>query len=309
MKGPHPDLPRRDLHVASLMARRHAPQEGRNRALLLDETAAALRTVKDLKLDLVVLCEAVEAYGQTVDQAEETAHPGPFLSLYAGFAAAEKCAVAGSVKIRDGSRVYNAMVLFGPEGNLLGIYAKNYLIRSELEEGLSPGPGPAVIDTPFGRIGGVICFDLNFEPLLAQYAALRPDILVFPSMYHGGLMQSVWAYRCRSFFISALPFLGGGILDPFGRTVAATDCYNPAARARINLDRVMVHLDFNRDRFPEIERKYGRDITIDVPPNIGSALLYSRHPKYSAAEIAVEFGLELLDDYFRKELAKKEDSI
>lgn len=149
-----------------------------------------------------------------------------------------------------------------------------------------------------GRLGDAICFDLNFEELRQQYARLQPDILTVASEFHGGLAQAMWAHTCRAFFVSALPFHGGGILDPFGRPQALTDCYSAVARTRINLDRVMVHMDYNRAKFREIERKYGAEDRIDVPPNIGSALLYSASEARSAIDIAREFGLILLDDYF-----------
>jgi hypothetical protein len=116
-------------------------------------------------------------------------------------------------------------------------------------------------------------------------------------------MQEMWAYECRSYFVSALYFMDCGILDPFGRPMKLTDCYSPVARATINLDRAMVHLDYNRDKFPEIEKKYLGEIVIDTPPNIGSALIFSNSERISAMDVVREFKLELLDDYFVRSLA------
>jgi predicted amidohydrolase len=206
--------------------------------------------------------------------------------------------VAGSIKLREHGRVYNALAFIGPDGRVLGTYSKTFLTRGEVEQGLTPGPGAVAVDTPVGRLGGAICFDLNFTELVEQNARLRPDIIAFASMYHGGLMQGYWAYQCRANFVSALPFIGGGILDPFGRPVALTDCYTKVVMADVNLDRVMAHLDFNQEKFLAIRKKYGRDVCIDIPANIGSALITSTVPDRTAAEIAAEFELELLDDYF-----------
>ena len=69
---------------------------------------------------------------------------------------------------------------------------------------------------------------------------------------------------------------------------------------RVNLDRAMVHLDLNWPKFPEIERKYGDEVRIDIPPNLGPALIYSESDKRTAMDIVREFGLELLDDYFER---------
>lgn len=268
--------------------------------VVLHETRAKLKKgVSGYGVDLVVLSEAVQAVGQNMEQAETTAKPGPFLSAYAEFAASEKCVVAGTLKLAEGGKVYNTIAFVGPDG-IIGFYRKTFLTDGERDEGLTPGPGAEVFDTPVGRLGGVICFDLNYERLRRQYRALKPDILTFSSMYHGGLMQGMWAYDCRAFFASALQMQGAGILDPFGQPVRLTDCYCSVARATVNLDRVMVHIDFNGVKFPQIERKYLGEVRIEQPANIGSALIYSLTEKRTAMDIAEEFELELLDDYFER---------
>lgn len=264
-----------------------------------DHTREALRSLKGYGLDLLVLCEGVEALGQEMQDAEEVGKPGRFLSLYLDYAARENCHIAGSVKLREGDKIYNSIAFVSP-GGILGAYHKTNLTQGEIDHGLASGKGAVVVDSAIGRLGGAVCFDLNFEPLRREYAALKPDILCFSSMFHGGLMQGLWAYQCRSFFVSSLYFHGGGILDPFGRPLATSDCYTAHPRARINLDRVMVHLDFNRDMFPDIERKYRGEVRVDIPANIGSALIYSLTDARSAMDIAHEFGLELLDDYMQR---------
>lgn len=273
-----------------------------SKKIILSETAAVLKSVKGYGFDLLVFSEGVEAFGQTVDEAEELKAPGPFLKMYMDFAASEKCHVAGSVKIAEAGKVYNSIAFIDAEGKALGAYHKNNLTAGEIEKGLSSGGKAATVDTAIGRIGGIVCFDLNFEDIRKQYMKLKPDILAFASMYHGGLMQGLWAYQCRSFFVSALPFIGGGILDPFGRELALTDCYTNIAAARINIDRAMVHLDRNREKFPDIRRKYKGEVIVDIPPDIGPALIYSMTDKRSAMDVVREFGLELMDDYMERSI-------
>ncbi|MFA6291738.1 MAG: carbon-nitrogen hydrolase family protein [Victivallales bacterium] len=270
--------------------------------IVFKETEKKLDGLKGFGLNLVVLSEGIEAVGLKIWEAESVSSPGRYLNLYREFAVSERCHVAGSVKLKEGGKVFNSVAIISPEGKIQGAYHKANLTVGEIEAGLSPGRGAVVIDTEIGRIGGLICFDLNFRWLRDQYAALRPDILVFPSMYHGGFMQRIWAYECHSFFISALAFSGGGILDPLGTPLNLTDRYNRTAIAEINIDRAIVHLDFNWEKFPEIKRKYGNEIEIDIPPDIGSALIYSRSGKRTAIDIVREFGLEPLDKYFERAL-------
>ncbi|NQU43163.1 carbon-nitrogen hydrolase family protein [bacterium] len=271
------------------------------------ETAERLEALEDLGLDLIVLCEGVEAFGQTPETAEVVGNPGPFLSLYSEHARKMDSWIAASVKLREGDHVYNSLAFIDRQGAIAGVYHKTFLTETELNGGLTPGPGPRVFETEIGRLGGAICFDLNYHPLRMGYKPLRPDILCFASMYHGGLMQQMWAYDCRACFVAALPFIGGGILDPFGRSVEENHCYTQgtpfrAAIGRVNLDRAMVHLDRNRGKFPDILRKYKDEIEISIPANVGPALILSLSDRISAQDVVKEFQLQLLDDYFEESI-------
>lgn len=272
------------------------------RKMVLKETAKKLDSLKGYGLNLVVFSEGIEAIAQKIEDAEDINDGGPLLDLYKSFAVAEGCHVAGSIKLVENGRTYNSIAFISPGGKIIGVYHKTNLTIGEIESGTSPGLGALCVDSEIGRLGGIICFDLNFEDIRKQYAKMKPDIIVFPSMYHGGLMQELWAYECRSFFVSALQFHGGGILNPLGRPLAITDRYHPVVKAKINLDRIIVHLDFNQEKFDDIEKKYGDEVKIEIPPNIGSALIYSQSEKRTAMKIAEEYGLELLDDYFERSL-------
>jgi len=271
---------------------------------VLNGTRQALESCRGHGVDLIATSEGVEGCGQVLDTAETLSEPGPYLQMYSEFASSEGCHVAGSCKIREGDHVYNSIAFIGPDGAILGAYHKTFITAGEREQVLTSGQGAVVLETQVGRLGGAICFDLNFLPLRSEYTELKPDIIVFSSAYHGGLAQVTWAYECRSYFLSALGTPDGGILDPFGRPVKLASEYTPIPMARINLDYVLAHLDYNRGKFPEILRKYGEDVTIDIPAHVGSALITSHSPDRTAMDVAREYELELLDDYFARSIAE-----
>jgi len=268
--------------------------------ILFGELQNVYQQLAGYGVNLAVFSEGVESYGQTNDEAENPDRPGPFLKSYQTFAKSEHCHVAGSVRTTRNGKAYNSIAFISSKGDILGVYDKVNLTTTELDAGFTPGAGAVVVDSAVDRLGGLIWVGLNFENILSQYKHLKPDILAFASMYHGGRRQADWAYQCRSFFASALPFMGCGILDPFGRELAVTNCYTTIARATVNLDRAMVHLDCNWGRFPDIERKYGNEVLVDIPANVGPALIYSLTQKRTAMDIVEEFGLELLDDYLER---------
>ncbi|MFF2014596.1 carbon-nitrogen hydrolase family protein [Paenibacillus sp. NPDC058177] len=80
------------------------------------------------------------------------------------------------------STLYNSMIYIGPDGELLGKHRKLVPTGSErLLWGVGDGSTLPVIDTPFGRIGGLICWE-NYMPLarMSMYAQ-GVDIYIAPT--------------------------------------------------------------------------------------------------------------------------------
>jgi predicted amidohydrolase len=203
-------------------------------------------------------------------------------------------------ELEDGS-FRNSQTVIGRDGEIAGIYDKAHPVFSEREKGgILCGSGYGLISCDFGTLGCLICFDLNFDDLRELYKSKGPDLLLFSSMYHGGLMQGYWAYSCRSFFAGAIagPILPSQIRNPFGEIVAATTNYHNTVTAAINLDRCMAHLDKNREKLAEMKRKYGPEVHIHDPGKVGSVMIQSLLEEKTAVEMAREFDIILLDEYF-----------
>ena len=90
--------------------------------------------------DLVVLGETVP-YVRVGKKPHETAEaiPGPTTDYFGRLARKHQLHVVVSLYERDGKVVYNAAVLLGPDGKLLGKYRKVCLPHSEVEAGVTPG--------------------------------------------------------------------------------------------------------------------------------------------------------------------------
>jgi len=76
--------------------------------------------------------------------------------------------------------------------------------------------------------------------------------------------------------------------------------YMPTFTAYINTNCRVRHLDFNRDKFADIIRKYGRRIEIRNPGSVGTVTLLSNDSKLQVDDVVKEFGLETLTDYFTR---------
>ena len=229
-------------------------------------------------------------------------HGEEMLDFFRRKASDNNCVIAYSAvrETPDGSR-RNATRLIGRDGKMIAQYDKNYPVITECrEQDIAPGKSETVAETEFGKIGFAICFDLNFTELLERYAARKPNLLLFSSMYHGGLMQSYWAYRCRSWFVGAVANNECTILNPLGHKTASSTNYYRYVTAMVNTDYEVVHLDNNWEKLLQARKKYGPGMTVFDPGQLGCVLITSESPEITAAQIVEEFKIERLDDYFNR---------
>jgi nitrilase len=121
-----------------------------------------------------------EWYARWFDQAVDI--PGPACAALGAIANENDCYLAMPVNERDGGTVYNTICYFAPTGELVAKHRKLVPTGGERTVwGSGDGSTLAVIDTPFGRVGGLICWE-TFMPLarVAMYEQ-HIDVLLAPT--------------------------------------------------------------------------------------------------------------------------------
>lgn len=78
--------------------------------------------------------------------------------------------------------VYNSAAVFGPAGDVVGVYRKTHLFPGERRWG-TPGDDVLVVDVDGARMGAVICFDGDFPELARIEAGLGAQVIVRPSAF------------------------------------------------------------------------------------------------------------------------------
>lgn len=205
-------------------------------------------------------------------------------------------------ELEDKSR-RNSAILFNKEGSVEGIYDKNYPTIKEMQNyRVLPGRGAKVVEADIGSIGFTVCFDLNFDQLRQEYISLKPDLIIFPSMFHGGILQNYWAYSCRSFFVSSIgtSAIPSQIRDPHGNIVSSSTNYSDFVTATVNTDCALVHLDNNRRKLIKLKETYRGDVRISDPGRFGSVLVYSESENVTADQLLAESGIESLNEYLQR---------
>jgi predicted amidohydrolase len=95
-------------------------------------------------------------------------------------ARAEAVVVGGFAELGEDGAVYNSAAVFGP-GGLAAVYRKTHLWDRE-KLCFEPGAEAArVVETPFGRIGVAVCYDLYFPELTRGLVLAGADLIALPA--------------------------------------------------------------------------------------------------------------------------------
>lgn len=173
--------------------------------------------------------------------------------------------LAGSIpeKIEGSRRVHNTSVLISPQGRTLAVYRKLHLFdihmrgRAMFVESrlVVAGDEPVVVDTPLGRLGLSICYDLRFPELYRRLTLAGAQVLFIPSAFTAYTGKFHWMPLLQARAIEnqcwvVAPAQTGAhgpgrtshghsvVLDPWGTVVAVREKGAGIVLAQIDLDQV-----------------------------------------------------------------------
>lgn len=158
----------------------------------------------------------------------------------------------GSAMVRTGrdddDRAANRSLLIAPSGQTVARYDKLHVFDVDLPGGESyresasvrPGEAAVVADTPFGRLGLSICYDLRFPQLFRALARAGAEIITVPAAFTVPTGRAHWETLLRARAIETGAFVlapaqGGAhedgratwghslVIDPWGEVVARRD--------------------------------------------------------------------------------------
>jgi predicted amidohydrolase len=100
----------------------------------------------------------------------------------------------------------NRGMLIGPDGATLASYDKIHMFDVDLPSGetyresslYAPGDKAVTADTPFGRMGLTVCYDLRFPGLYRTLAKSGADVLTVPSGFTRPTGEAHWEVLLRT---------------------------------------------------------------------------------------------------------------
>ncbi len=163
----------------------------------------------------------------------------------------------------SGPRVRNTSLLLGPDGATLAVYSKIHLFDVDLpgmehikeSHTIAPGREIVVADSPAGRLGLSICYDLRFPELYRALARRGARVLLIPAAFTERTGKAHWEVLLRARAIENLAYVlapaqighhGPGrdsfgdamIVDPWGAVVARVPDGEDVALAELDFARL-----------------------------------------------------------------------
>ena len=255
-----------------------APQVDAN----LLEAGRLIQLAKEQGAKLIVLPENFPIMGYEESdkvQIREKFKNGPIQSFLSDQARKHKVwIVAGTVPLEcdDPNKIRAACILYNAQGEVVVRYDKMHLFNVDLEneesykesETISNGNDLVVVETPFGKLGLAICYDLRFPELFRALVDRGAEVIAIPSAFTATTGKAHWEVLVRARAIENLCYViaanQGGfhkngretygdsmIVDAWGNVLNRLSRGSGVVLATINLNR----LRHTRRTFPCLDHR------------------------------------------------------
>ncbi|KAL0279535.1 UNVERIFIED_CONTAM: hypothetical protein PYX00_001066 [Menopon gallinae] len=222
---------------------------------------------KEAKAIVAFLPEACDFFGSSREETFSLAEPigGPLVQAYKELARNNGIwlSFGGLHEFTGTEKLKNTHIIINDEGEIVGYYNKTHLFdvdipsqnvklleSSFIERGQTV---PEPVETPVGKIGLSICYDVRFPELSLALARMGADILTYPSAFTFSTGASHWEVLLRAkaietqCFVVAAAQIGmhnkkrsswghGMVIDPWGNVIAQCSDVEGIVTAPINLE-------------------------------------------------------------------------
>ncbi|MCC6585161.1 MAG: carbon-nitrogen hydrolase family protein [Bryobacterales bacterium] len=210
--------------------------------------------------DVILLPEGITivSTGKKYADVAETI-PGPTTTKLGEMAKQKNAYIVAGIYEREGVAMYNTAVLLDRKGQLVGKYRKVYLPREEIEGGLTPGNDYPVFTTDFGKVGVMICWDLQYADPARALARRGAEMLLLPIWGGNEHLGKARAIENRVFLIASGYDYPTYIMDPDGEILSVAKDNGTLAAATIDLNK-----RYYDEWLGDMRGRFMKEIRVDV---------------------------------------------
>jgi len=223
--------------------------------------------------------------------------------MLAKVAKKQRCYITAPVITKSNGRYYNSSILLNREGKIDGVFHKVRPTATEILPnayykggGVTPGTlRPPVFKTDFGTVGMQICADASWEDNWKSLKRDGAEMVLFPSQGPLSMLLSHHAW-VNHYYIVAATGEDSRILDMTGDVIASDGEFARWVCAPLNLERAFIHIWPQTLKFKDIQKKYGRKISIKVYHLENWATIESLDPDVKVRDVLKEYDLPTYDE-------------
>ena len=171
--------------------------------------------------------------------------------------------VAGLILVIDND-TYNCAVLFDAEGKIAGIHKKVHLPAGE-EVIIASGNEFVAYETPMGRVGMLVCWDMQFPEAARELALQGVDLIVCPTLGWENIYGLSRAYENSVYIAAAMGVNYDGMMEEFCDPSCIVDNMGHIIKAarRDTMEVVTAEVDLGKEPVPQYgSEKYIRSYSM-----------------------------------------------
>jgi len=163
------------------------------------------------------------------------------------------------MRMAENGKHYNTALFINRNGEIIGQYDKMHLMKAmgyDESEYVEGGTAPTVIDTDFGRVGIMVCYDLRFPELARGMVQDGAEIIFVPSFFpagsqlpprtdHWDTLVNCTALLNLTYVVAVNQYGKISISNPFGRSCVVDPWGTVIVRCPNRVDIVYATLDLD----------------------------------------------------------------
>jgi omega-amidase len=172
--------------------------------------------------------------------------------------------VGGSIPEREGNKVFNTCLVINPEGVIVAKHRKVHLFDINIpgkmvfreSDTLTAGDSVTTVETPWGRVGVGICYDMRFPELATVMRQKGCGILLYPGAFnmttgplHWELLQRARAVDNALYVVTVSPsrakdtkgyvaYGHSSVISPMGEVLADAGTEDRVVVQELDLEKV-----------------------------------------------------------------------
>ncbi|MCT8975558.1 carbon-nitrogen hydrolase family protein [Clostridium sp. CX1] len=193
--------------------------------------------------------------------------------------------IGGSIPEIEDDKIYNTSFIFDNKGELIGKHRKVHLFDIDIKNGvrfmesevLSSGSDITLVDSPWGKVGVAICYDIRFPEIIRIMALKGAKIIFIPAAFNMTTGLAHWETLFKSRALDNQLYIAGIsparntnysyvaygnslITNPWGDIAAKLDEKEGILIQDIDLE----YIDEIRDSLPLLKHRRGDLYNLDL---------------------------------------------